>query len=70
MVNIKHCWKNHPVNIGHFVHDVLFYGLVAYIEDNSVKWVLDNDLSNWEYQITKPDNPAPTTITLYFSMSI
>lgn len=51
--NIKHAWKNHPVNIGHFLHDVFFHGIVEYIKDNSIKWVLDNDLSDWEYNITK-----------------
>jgi len=51
--NIKHCWKNHPVNIGHFFHDVLFHGFVAYINNNEIKWILDNDLSEWEYSITK-----------------
>jgi len=51
--NIKHVWKNHPVNIGHFLHDVLFHGIVKYIEDNSIKWILDDDLSDWEYNITK-----------------
>ena len=51
--NIKHYWKNHPVNIGHFVHDNLFYAIVEYIKDNSIKWILDNDLSEWEYNITK-----------------
>jgi capsular polysaccharide biosynthesis protein len=50
--NIKHCWKNHPVNIGHFFHDVLFQGCVSYIKDKSIKWVLDNDLSDWEYKLT------------------
>ena len=51
--NIKHVWKNHPVNIGHFLHEVLFHAIVAYIKDNSIKWVLDNDLADWEYNITK-----------------
>lgn len=51
--NIKHFWKNHPVNIGHFLHDLLFHAIVEYIKDNSIKWVLDNDLSDWEYNITK-----------------
>lgn len=26
--NIKHCWKNHPVNIGHFSHDIIFHAIV------------------------------------------
>lgn len=51
--NIKHVWKNHPVNIGHFIHDIIFHGIVKYIEDNSIKWILDDDLSDWEYNITK-----------------
>lgn len=51
--NVKHLWKNHPVNIGHFLHDILFHAIVEYIKDNSIKWVLDNDLSDWEYNITK-----------------
>tara|TARA_B100000925_G_scaffold291113_1_gene278100 strand:- start:367 stop:1080 length:714 start_codon:yes stop_codon:yes gene_type:complete len=50
--NIKHVWKNHPVNIGHFLHEVFFHGIVKYIDDNSIKWILDNDLSDWEYNIT------------------
>jgi len=50
---IKHHWKNHPVNIGHFIHDNLFFGIVKYIEDNKIRWILDNDLSDWEYNITK-----------------
>ena len=51
--NVKHVWKNHPVNIGHFLHEVLFHAIVEYINNNSIKWVLDNDLSDWEYNITK-----------------
>jgi hypothetical protein len=51
--NIKHCWKNHPVNIGHFLHEMIFHAIVEYIKDNSIKWFLDNDLSDWEYNITK-----------------
>ena len=51
--NIKHLWKNHPVNIAHFLHEMLFHGIVAYINNNSIKWVLDNDLSDWEYNISK-----------------
>ena len=51
--NVKHCWKNHPVNIAHFFHDILFHAIVKYIENNSICWVLDHDLSEWEYQITK-----------------
>ena len=51
--NVKHVWKNLPVNIGHFLHDILFHAIVDYIKDNSIKWVLDNDLSDWEYNITK-----------------
>tara|TARA_B100001093_G_C26758127_1_gene984396 strand:+ start:778 stop:1500 length:723 start_codon:yes stop_codon:yes gene_type:complete len=50
--NIKHVWKNLPVNIAHFLHDVLFHGIVKYIDNNSIKWILDNDLSDWEYNIT------------------
>jgi len=49
---IKHVWKNHPVNIGHFLHEIIFQGIVRYIDDNSIKWILDNDLSDWEYNIT------------------
>jgi hypothetical protein len=49
---IKHFLKNHPVNIGHFLHEVLFHGIVNYIEDNNNEWILDNDLSDWEYNIT------------------
>lgn len=45
--------KNHPVNIGHFLHEILFHAIVEYIEDKSINWVLDNDLSDWEYNITK-----------------
>ena len=45
--------KNHPVNIAHFLHEIIFHAIVEYIEDNSIKWVLDNDLSDWEYNITK-----------------
>lgn len=51
--NIKHRWKNHPVNIGHFLHEIVFHGIVEYIKDSSIEWVLDNDLSDWEYNITK-----------------
>lgn len=51
--NIKHYMKNHPVNIGHFLHEIIFHAIVEYIEDKSIKWVLDNDLSYWEYNITK-----------------
>lgn len=29
--NIKHLWKNHPVNIGHFLHEVIFHAIVEYI---------------------------------------
>tara|TARA_Y100000741_G_C18249873_1_gene556912 strand:+ start:1156 stop:1890 length:735 start_codon:yes stop_codon:yes gene_type:complete len=50
---IKHHWKNNPVNIAHFFHDNLFHAIVKYIENNSICWILDNDLSDWEYQITK-----------------
>jgi len=50
---IKHYLKNHPVNIGHFLHEILFHGIAEYIQDNSVQWILDNDLSDWEYNITK-----------------
>jgi len=32
---------------------VLFHAIVEYIKDNSIKWFLDNDLSDWEYNITK-----------------
>ena len=51
--NVKHYLKNFPVNIGHFLHEVLFHGIVEYINNNSIKYVLDNDLSDWEYNITK-----------------
>tara|TARA_Y100000992_G_C21155209_1_gene438265 strand:- start:104 stop:826 length:723 start_codon:yes stop_codon:yes gene_type:complete len=53
--NIKHIlsFRGGSVNIGHFFHEVLFGGIVEYIKDNSIKWVLDNDLSDWEYNITK-----------------
>ncbi len=51
--NIKHYWKNNPVNIAHFFHDNLFHAIVKYIENNSIYWILDDDLSQWEYQITK-----------------
>jgi hypothetical protein len=51
--NVKHCWKKSHVNIGHFFHNILFHAIVKYIENNSICWVLDNDLSDWEYQITK-----------------
>lgn len=50
--HIKHVWKNRPVNIGHFLHEIIFQGIVRYIDDNSIKWILDNDLSDWEYNIT------------------
>ena len=36
-----------------FLHDIIFHAVVEYIKDNSIKWVLDNDLSDWEYNITK-----------------
>lgn len=49
---IKHVWKNNPVNIAHFLHEIIFQGIAKYIDDNSIKWILDNDLSDWEYNIT------------------
>ena len=50
--NIKHCWKNYPVNIGHFFHDVIFHGISEYIYNNKIIWILDDDLSEWEKEIT------------------
>ena len=51
-ISIKHCWAGHPVNIGHFFHDILFHTIGEYIINDQIIWVLDDNLSEWEKNFT------------------
>lgn len=39
-------------NIGHFFHEILFYAIDAYLKNKNIKWVVHNNLTEWENKFT------------------
>jgi hypothetical protein len=47
-VKHTHTWEKDKTNIAHFFHEYLFYALDAYIMNNTITFILDTKLSEWE----------------------
>ena len=44
--------KNESSNIAHFFHEILFYGIDAFLRNKNVKWVIYDNLTEWELKFT------------------
>jgi hypothetical protein len=47
-----HSWEKNKVNIAHFFHEFLFWGIDSILNNPSTIFVLDNKLSEWELSLT------------------
>lgn len=48
-----HSWELENPNINHFFHEILFYGINEFLNnDKEVLFVLDTKLANWEHEFT------------------
>jgi len=65
-----HSWEKDKTNIAHFFHEIVFHAIAAYLKDNSVIFVLDTALSEWEskfmHLLIKHLNIAHEYATLHY----
>ena len=47
-----HSWEKDKVNIAHFFHEFLFWGIESKLNNSSTIFILDNKLSEWELSLT------------------
>jgi len=69
-----HSWEKDKPNIAHFFHEIVFHAIAAYLKDNTVIFVLDTALSEWESKLMhlfiKHLNIAHEYDTLYYDKNI
>jgi len=51
-IYLQTCWIGHNVNIGHYLHDILFPSIDYYLQNSNVKFILSEYLRDWEKEIT------------------
>lgn len=51
-IYLQTCWINHNVNIGHYLHDILFHAIDLYLQNNNVIFILSTYLREWEKELT------------------
>ena len=51
-IYLQTCWIGHNVNIGHYLHDILFPAIDYYLQNSNVKFILSEYLRDWEKEIT------------------